>query len=53
MKRKTTLANGHNYIIVVLEYFNKWAKAMLTSLNDGTTMTHFTFNHIFDSFGMT
>jgi hypothetical protein len=35
-------AQGHKYIIVVVDYFTKWAEAMPTYLNDGKTMTLFT-----------
>lgn len=30
-----TSAQGHKEIIVVVDYFTKWAEAMLTFLNDG------------------
>ena len=45
-------AQGHKYIIVAVDYFTKWAKAMPTYLNDGKTMTLFTFNHIIVRFGV-
>ena len=43
-------AQGHKYIIVVVNYFTKWAEAMPTYLNDGKTSTLFTFNHIIARF---
>jgi hypothetical protein len=39
-------ARGHGYIIVVMDYFMKWAKAMPTFNNTGKTAALFTFNHI-------
>ena len=41
---------GHKYIIVAVNYFTKWAKAMPTYLNDGKTTALFTFNHIIARF---
>ena len=43
-------AQVHKYIIVVVNYFTKWAKSMLTYLSDGKTTTLFTFNHIIARF---
>lgn len=43
-------AEGHKYIIVVVDYFTKWVEAMPTYLNDGKTTTLFTFNHIIARF---
>jgi hypothetical protein len=37
-----TSARGHQYIIMVVYYFNKWVEAMPTFSNDGETM-HFSF----------
>jgi hypothetical protein len=45
-----TSSQGHKYIIVAINYFTKWAEAMLTYLNDGKTTTLFTFNHIITKF---
>ena len=44
------LAQGHRYIIIVVDYFTKWAEAMPTYLNDGKTTTLFTFSHIISKF---
>ena len=46
------LAQGHRYIIMVVNYFTKWAEAMPTYLNDGKAMALFTFNHIIARFGV-
>jgi hypothetical protein len=40
------LARGHGYIIVVIDYFMKWAEAMPTFDNTGKTAALFIFNHI-------
>ena len=45
-------AEGHAYIIVVMDYFTKWVKAMPTLATDGKTATQFIFNHIIDRFGV-
>jgi hypothetical protein len=37
---------GNRYIIVVVYYFTKWAKAMPMFRNDGETTTLFIFNQI-------
>jgi len=39
-------SGGHGYIIIVVDYFTKWAKAMPTFDNTGKTATLFIFNHI-------
>lgn len=41
---------GHQYIIVVVDYFTKWAEAMSTFANDGETATLFVFNHVIAKF---
>jgi hypothetical protein len=46
MTCNTTSDNGHNYIIMVVDYFTKWARDMPIYSNDGTTITLFVFNHI-------
>jgi hypothetical protein len=38
------LARGHCYIIIVVDYFTKWVKAMTTFKNDGETPNLFIFN---------
>jgi hypothetical protein len=45
-------AGGHGYIIVAVDYFTKWAKAMSTFDNTGKTATLFIFNHIIAHFGV-
>jgi hypothetical protein len=52
MQCKPTSAEGHGYIIVVVDYFTKWAEAMRTFLNDGLTATLFLFSHIITRFGV-
>jgi hypothetical protein len=52
MQCKPTSAGGHGYIIVIINYFTKWAEAMPTFLNDGHTATLFLFNHIITRFGL-
>jgi hypothetical protein len=43
---------GYGYIIVVVDYFPKWAEAMPTFDNTGKTATLFIFNHIVTRFGV-
>ena len=45
-------AADHHYIIVVVDYFTKWAEAMPTYNNDVKTTTLFLFNHIIALFGV-
>jgi hypothetical protein len=45
-------ARGHGYIIVAVDYFMKWAEAMLTFDNTRKTATLFIFNHIIACFGV-
>ena len=52
MHCKPTLAAGHGYIIVAIDYFTKWAEAMPTYVEDGKTATLFLFNHIIARFGV-
>jgi hypothetical protein len=52
MQCKTTLAGGHSYIIVVVDYFTKWVESMPTVLNDGHTVALLFFNHIITRFGV-
>ena len=42
----------HVYIIVVVDYFTKWAEGMPTFDNTGKTATLFIFNHIITWFGI-
>ena len=45
-------SRGHGYIIVAVDYFTKWAKAMPTFNNTGQTTALFFFNHIIARFGV-
>jgi hypothetical protein len=47
-----TSAGRHQHIIVAIEYFNKWDKAMPTVKSDGKTATFFVFNQIIARFGI-
>jgi hypothetical protein len=49
---KTTSARGHQHIIMVVDYFIKWAEAMPTVKYDGKTATFFIFNQIIARFGI-
>ena len=46
------LAGGHGFIIVVVDYFTKWAEVMPTLTEDGHTATQFLFNHVISRFGV-
>jgi hypothetical protein len=43
---------GHRYIIVVVDYFTKWVKAMPTFKDYGETASLFLFNQIIEMFGV-
>ena len=45
-------AEGHAYIILAVDYFTKWAKAMPTFSADGKTAATFVFNHIISRFAV-
>lgn len=45
-------AGGHGFIIVVIDYFTKWAEAMPTLVEDGHTTAQFLFNHVISRFGV-
>lgn len=45
-------AAGHHYIIVAVDYFTKWAKAIPTYNNDAKIATLFLFNHVIARFGI-
>jgi hypothetical protein len=45
-----SLARGHRYIIVAVDYFRKWVEAMPTFKYDGETTTLFLFNQIIARF---
>lgn len=47
-----TSSTGHNYIIVALDYFTKWAKALPTFHDDGEIVTLFLFNQVIFHFGV-
>ena len=47
-----TSARGHHHIIVVVDYFMKWAEIMPMVKSDGETATHFLFNQIITQFGI-
>jgi hypothetical protein len=44
--------NGHKYIVVAVDYFTKWVKAMSTFNNTTNTAMHFFFNHVISLFGV-
>ena len=44
-------ARGQAYIIVVVDYFTKWAETMPTLPADSKTTAQFIFNHIIARFG--
>ena len=52
MHCQPTSAEGHGYIIVAMDYFTKWAKAMPTYANDSNTIILFLFNHVIARFGV-
>jgi hypothetical protein len=45
-----TLAGGNQHIIMAIDYFTKWAKAMPTMKSDGKTASFFMFNPIIARF---
>jgi hypothetical protein len=42
--------NGYKYIILAIDYFTKWEKAMPTFNNIVNIVTHFFFNHVISHF---
>ena len=52
MHCKPTSVRGHGYIIVAVDYFTKWAKAIPTYAEDGQTTVLFLFNHVISRFGV-
>jgi len=52
MQCNTTSSRGHDYIIVVIDYFTKLDEAMPTFLNDGHIAALFIFNHIITRLGV-
>jgi hypothetical protein len=47
-----TSIGGHQHIIVVVDYFTKWVKAMPIVKSDGNTVAFFVFNQIVARFGI-
>ena len=47
-----TSIEGRNHIIVVVDYFTKWAEAVPTIKFDGQMVAHFVFNRIITRFGI-
>ena len=45
-------AEGHKYIIVVVDYFTKWAEEIPTYKADKETAVFFIFNQIITRFGI-
>jgi len=45
-----TSAGGHGYIIIVVDYFTKWAEVMPKLNNSGETTALFFFNHVVGRF---
>ena len=45
-------ANGHKYIIMAVDYFTKWVKAMPTFDCKSETTARFFFNHVLSRFGV-
>ena len=52
MKSSPTSVEGHHYIIVVIDYFTKWAKEIPTFIYDSKNASLFMFNHIIAWFGI-
>lgn len=46
------LIGEHGYIILVVDYFTKWAEAMPTYRDNDETSTIFIFNHVITRFGV-
>ena len=52
MKINPTSDNNHKYIIMVVDYFTKWAEAMPTFDCKSETVARFFFNHVISQFGV-
>eukprot|EP00253_Pinus_taeda_P012947 PITA_12947 len=52
MRCNPTSTGGHGYIIVMVDYFTKWAKEMPTLNNNSETAALFFFNHVVSRFGV-
>lgn len=46
MEYNPTSVGENQHIIVVMDYFTKWAEAMPTIKSDGKTIAFFVFNQI-------
>jgi transposase InsO family protein len=44
-------SNGHEYIVVAVDYFTKWVKSMPTFNNTDDIAARFFFNHVITQFG--
>ena len=44
------LEKGHNYIIVLVDYFTKWVPGMPTFTSNGLAVALFMFNHVISKF---
>ena len=49
---KPTSAGGHGYIIIAIDYFTKWAKAMPTYAEDSNIVALFMFSLVIARFGV-
>ena len=47
-----TAVDGHNYIVVAVDYFTKWAEAIPTFRADGETVALFLFNQVICRFNV-
>ena len=47
-----TIVGGHNYIIIAMDYFTKWAEEIPTYVKDGKIVALFLFNHVISRFGV-
>ena len=44
-------SNGHNYILVAVDYVSKWVEVISCARNDATTVSNFLQKNIFTRFG--
>eukprot|EP00253_Pinus_taeda_P036331 PITA_36331 len=52
MTSNPRLVRGHAYIIVIMDYFTKWAEMTPIYSTDGKTAGQFIFNHVISRFGI-
>lgn len=52
MECRPPSSSGHKYIIIIVDYFTKWAETMPTFNNLAETTTWFFFNHTITHFGV-